>query len=89
MLHIMRFCVDQRPFSHNRTLTVGSGITPDLLSLPTGRRPRATQQLIGSAADAITAGGDFHPALRSRLLAAGVRIITNAKLKIDTVKEVQ
>jgi hypothetical protein len=46
-------------FSPFRTLTVGSGISPDLLD------PAATQQaLAGSPEDGITAGGDFHPALR-------------------------
>ena len=57
------------PFSSIRTVTVGSGVAPDLLTLPsisslgkalaglTARRPH-------------TAGGDFHPALRTRLLLA-------------------
>jgi hypothetical protein len=46
-------------FSPFRTLTVGSGISPDLLD------PAAIQQaLAGSPINGITAGGDFHPALR-------------------------
>ena len=46
-------------FSPFRTITVGSGISPDLLV------PAAMQQaLAGSPWIGITAGGDFHPALR-------------------------
>lgn len=41
------------PFSPIRTMTVGPGISPDLLTHPEGWRSRA-----------ITAGGEFHPALR-------------------------
>ena len=54
------------PYPHNQTLTVGSGITPDLLVLLlTQKRPRATQLLAFIAITVeITAGGDFHPALR-------------------------
>src|SRR5712664_1273597 len=54
-----------RPFSFIRTLTVGFGITPNLLTLfPKGiskgrRRSRAW------AYPPFTAGGDFHPALRT------------------------
>lgn len=42
-------------FSTIRTMTVGPGITPDLLTHSDEWRSRA-----------ITAGGDFHPALRSQ-----------------------
>ena len=47
-------------FSFIRTITVGSGITPDLLTFPIvlGKRSRAL-------AETLTAGGDFHPALRT------------------------
>src|SRR4030088_1166404 len=49
-----------RPFSFIRTLTVGFGVAPNLLTLPLlrGRRSRAW-------ACALTAGGEFHPALRT------------------------
>jgi len=43
--------------------TVGSGITPDLLTPPSlslGRRSRAR-------AETLTAGGEFHPALRTEM----------------------
>src|SRR5215472_13649571 len=53
-------------FSSIRTMTVGSGIAPE------SARPIASLEavaLAGSAVrtapDAITAGGDFHPALRT------------------------
>src|ERR1700687_4657695 len=49
-----------RPFSFIRTLTVGFGITPNLLTLPRGRKP-----LAGLGLSTLTAGGDFHPALRT------------------------
>lgn len=44
-------------FSSIRTVTVGSGITPDLQTLSLERRSRTFQNWI-------TAGGDLHPALR-------------------------
>jgi hypothetical protein len=50
-----------RPFSFIRTLTVGFGITPNLLTLPQGLR----KALAGLGFFALTAGGDFHPALRT------------------------
>jgi len=47
-------------FSFIRTVTVGPGFTPGLLDPPNrGRRSRAFWQ------GQITAGGDFHPALRT------------------------
>jgi hypothetical protein len=49
-----------RPFSFIRTLTVGFGIAPNLLTLPRGRKA-----LAGLGYVAFTAGGDFHPALRT------------------------
>src|ERR1700687_3103018 len=49
-----------RPFSFIRTLTVGFGITPNLLTLPRGRKA-----LAGLGLSTLTAGGDFHPALRT------------------------
>jgi hypothetical protein len=49
------------PLSIIRTVTVGSGIAPDLLTLPPERR----QALAGWALRAITAGGELHPALRT------------------------
>src|SRR5215472_4711135 len=49
-----------RAFSFIRTLTVGSGISPDLLTL------RTSKALAGSPARRPhTAGRDFHPALRT------------------------
>src|SRR3954453_4797666 len=50
-----------RPFSFIRTLTVGFGITPNLLTLPRGVR----KALAGLGLSTLTAGGDFHPALRT------------------------
>src|ERR1700690_3688770 len=50
-----------RPFSFIRTLTVGFGITPNLLTLPQGLK----KALAGLGYLAFTAGGDFHPALRT------------------------
>src|SRR6476661_1909574 len=49
-----------QPFSFIRTLTVGFGITPNLLTLP-----RARKALAGLGYITLTAGGDFHPALRT------------------------
>jgi hypothetical protein len=50
-----------------RTVTVGPGIAPDLLTLPPPRRRKALagsrERIVDAAAD--TAGGDFHPALRT------------------------
>jgi hypothetical protein len=50
----------RKPFSFIRTVTVGFGFAPNLLTPPLwgGRRSRAW-------AFALTAGGDFHPALRT------------------------
>src|ERR1700731_5069981 len=50
-----------RPFSFIRTLTVGFGITPNLLTL----FPKGKKALAGLGCFAFTAGGDFHPALRT------------------------
>src|ERR1700722_14753025 len=53
-----------RPFSFIRTLTVGFGITPNLLTLlPSGFQENKT--LAGLGCFTVTAGGDFHPALRT------------------------
>src|ERR1700681_2513516 len=58
-----------RPFSFIRTLTVGFGITPNLLTLfPRGiprRELQGKKALAGLGCFAFTAGGDFHPALRT------------------------
>ena len=49
------------PSSFIRTVTVGSGIRPDLLTFRS-----AAEALAGSCDDvAPTAGGDFHPALKT------------------------
>src|SRR6202163_3957450 len=50
-----------RPFSSIRTLTVGFGIAPNLLTLP----QRVRKALAGLGYVTLTAGGDFHPALRT------------------------
>jgi len=52
----------RKPFSFIRTLTVGFGFAPNLLTLPilSGRKA-----LAGLGVAAFTAGGDFHPALRT------------------------
>jgi hypothetical protein len=44
--------------------TVGFGITPNLLTLPPGRTWE--KALAGLGCYTLTAGGDFHPALRTR-----------------------
>jgi hypothetical protein len=57
-----------RPFSFIRTLTVGFGITPNLLTLCSrGIREwiDGNQALAGLGFFTFTAGGDFHPALRT------------------------
>ena len=58
-----------RPFSFIRTLTVGFGVTPNLLTLfPKGiptRELQGKKALAGLGCFAFTAGGDFHPALRT------------------------
>ena len=51
-----------QPFSFIRTLTVGFGIAPNLLTLlPSGEK----KALAGLGYVTLTAGGDFHPALRT------------------------
>ena len=51
----------RKPFSFIRTITVGFGITPNLLTLLPGRK----KALAGLGYVTLTAGGDFHPALRT------------------------
>ena len=53
-----------RPFSFIRTLTVGFGITPNLLTLYSPEI-EGNKALAGLGCFAFTAGGDFHPALRT------------------------
>src|SRR4051812_10636888 len=53
-------CGWSRPFSFIRTLTVGFGIAPNLLTLL-----QAKKALAGLGLATLTAGGDFHPALRT------------------------
>src|ERR1700730_6994914 len=58
-----------RPFSFIRTLTVGFGIAPNLLTLfpkQTGRR-RSRAWVLST----LTAGGEFHPALRTSAVRYG------------------
>ena len=52
-----------RPFSFIRTLTVGFGVTPNLLTLLP--KQNAKKALAGSGYLTLTAGGEFHPALRT------------------------
>jgi hypothetical protein len=47
------------PLSSIRTMTVGSGITPDLLTLVTHEALAGLQETL------LTAGGEFRPALRT------------------------
>jgi hypothetical protein len=68
-----------RPFSFIRTLTVGFGFTPNLLTLlPKGfqdlgfqdlgfpdKKFQEKKALAGLGCFTLTAGGDFHPALRT------------------------
>jgi hypothetical protein len=63
-----------RPFSFIRTLTVGFGFTPNLLTLlPKGfqdlgfpdKKFQEKKALAGLGFLTLTAGGDFHPALRT------------------------
>ncbi|MNN27188.1 hypothetical protein D3C81_1407170 [compost metagenome] len=49
------------PLSLIRTVTVGPGIAPDLLTLP----PKVASARGLGAGCAITAGGELHPALRT------------------------
>ena len=57
-----------RPFSFIRTLTVGFGITPNLLTLflwDFRKEFPKKKALAGLGYVTLTAGGDFHPALRT------------------------
>ena len=55
----------RKPFSFIRTLTVGLGFAPNLLTLPPKEISRRGKALAGLGVAALTAGGDFHPALRT------------------------
>lgn len=57
------------PFSLIRTMTVGSGIAPDLLDPPAVETGGAR----GLRLFAVTAGGEFHPAPRTRRPTIGRR----------------
>src|ERR1700704_2114244 len=59
-----------QPFSFIRTLTVGLGIAPNLLTLFPRRFP-GNQALAGLGCFTLTAGGDFHPALRTSVARYG------------------
>jgi hypothetical protein len=55
-----------QPFSFIRTLTVGLGFAPNLLTLlPKEEFPKGKKALAGLGCVTLTAGGDFHPALRT------------------------
>jgi hypothetical protein len=49
-------------------MTVGSGIAPDLLTLPLWTRKALAGSIFCISADPDTAGGELHPALRTRQL---------------------
>ena len=59
----------RKPFSFIRTVTVGFGVAPNLLTLPFGKIPFQEDSwgkaLAGLGLATLTAGGDFHPALRT------------------------
>jgi hypothetical protein len=67
-----------QPFSFIRTLTVGFGIAPNLLTLLRGGEGARGLGL----SSPFTAGGDFHPALRTHPPGMGglFRIMTNTNL---------
>src|SRR5690606_20892640 len=56
------------PSSFIRTVTVGSGLGPDLL---TPREPGGARGLAGRVAPRPTAGGELHPALKTSCVPAG------------------
>lgn len=65
-------------YSHNQTFTVGSGISPDLLSLVTSLQKDTDQAPAGYMLGMITAGGDLHPALRTSTIdCSRVQILAN------------
>src|SRR5450432_2490677 len=57
----------QRPFSFIRTLTVGFGIAPNLLTLPPPGTSLGKKALAGLGTMTLTAGGESHPALRTSI----------------------
>jgi hypothetical protein len=76
----------RKPFSFIRTVTVGFGVAPNLLTPPPqgnfqagGRRSRAW-------AFALTAGGDFHPALRTSADPGWNGLVWNYKASIPAGK---
>jgi hypothetical protein len=56
-----------------RTITVGPGITPDLLTLKHGDALTARGLSVEDLFILYTAGGDFHPALRI----CSARVVSN------------
>jgi hypothetical protein len=54
-----------QPFSFIRTLTVGLGITPNLLTLLHAQTKSGKKALAGLGYVTLTAGGEFRPALRT------------------------
>jgi len=69
-----------QPFSFIRTLTVGFGITPNLLTPAVGIVPSARRSRASRALAPFTAGGDFHPALRTSASRNGWPTIEYASL---------
>ena len=72
----------RKPFSFIRTVTVGFGVAPNLLTLSplsVGRRSRAW-------AFALTAGGDFHPALRTSAGPEWNGLVRNYKVRFSAGK---
>ena len=63
-----------QPFSFIRTVTVGFGIAPNLLTLFPASRKKA---LAGLGSSPFTAGGDFRPALRTSARPGWTRLSRN------------
>ena len=68
-------CANSLLFSPIRTLTVGPGVSPDLLTL---RMLQALAGLFDSIK--ITAGGEFHPALRIQEHYSSIRNHVNGEM---------
>ena len=65
-------------FSFIRTVTVGSGFPPDLLTPPRGGRSRALPE------SGNTAGGDFHPAPKTNMRLFSTSIVPRRPAEVNT-----
>jgi hypothetical protein len=72
----------RKPFSFIRTLTVGFGVAPNLLTLLL----QGKKALAGLGDAALTAGGDFHPALRTSAGPGWNGLVWNYKASIPAGK---